>query len=220
MNTNIQHTKDGSFTLFEPTIGETYHSIFGAFQETMHIFINAAFNTCIKSELTILEIGFGTGLNAYLTALETVNSAKLVHYHTVEKFPLPIETVMQLNYSKNFQQKKLQDIFEKIHKAAWEKEIEITENFRICKMQCDFTSFIPKTNYDIIYFDAFSPEKQPEMWTEERFKMIYEVCNRDAVLTTYCAKGIVRRALQNVGFKVERIPGPPGKREILRAIKK
>jgi tRNA U34 5-methylaminomethyl-2-thiouridine-forming methyltransferase MnmC len=163
-----------------------------------------------------LEIGFGTGLNALLTAIETEKMAKTIHYTTLEKFPVPTKTALQLNYSDLTAQNIL---FENIQKAEWGKVVEISKAFSIKKIECDFTDATFNEKFDLVYFDAFSPEKQPEMWTEEQFLKIYNACNAGAILTTYCAKGIVRRTLQAVGFNVERLPGPPGKREILRAIK-
>lgn len=219
MNTELQTTSDGSHTLYVPEIDETYHSTHGAIQESSYIFINAGLKQCKKQCVNILEVGFGTGLNAFLTAIEAEKSGQEIHYFTLEKYPVPIEKANQLNYSHQIPDKNSKDLFENIHYAQWEKEVEISNYFKLKKNQCDFTTYQPDTTFDVIYFDAFSPEKQPEMWTEEQFLKIYNVCNESAILTTYCAKGSVRRAMQAVGFKVERLAGPPGKREILRGIR-
>lgn len=219
VKTELQITSDGSHTLYVPEIDETYHSTHGAIQESSHIFIQEGLQQCRKQSLNILEIGFGSGLNAFLTAIEAEKSGQKIRYFTLEKYPVPFEKVLQLNYSQQIAYKDSNALFKKIHSAEWETVVDITNNFTLKKLQCDFTTYQPDTTFDMIYFDAFSPEKQPEMWTEEQFQKIYNACNEGAVLTTYCAKGSVRRALQAVGFKTERLPGPPGKREILRAVR-
>ena len=218
MQTELKITEDGSHTLFVPGIDECYHSTHGAIQESKHIFIEAGLKLCQKNEIRILEIGFGTGLNAFLTLLEAERSEKEIYYTTLELYPVEIEKALQLNYPEQLAPEKRQ-AFEKMHTAEWNVEISITPFFKLKKLEADFTGSILKDNYDVIYFDAFSPEKQPEMWSRELFEKIYSHCNQGAVLTTYCAKGIVRRAMQTAGFLVERLPGPPGKREILRGRK-
>lgn len=218
MLTELKLTEDGSHTLFVPEIDECYHSTHGAIQESRHIFIEAGLKQCSKSEIRILEIGFGTGLNAFLTFLEAEKSEKQIHYTTLEFFPVAVETALLLNYPKELAPDKSQ-FFEKLHSAEWNVEIPVTPYFRLNKIETDFTGFVFKDNFDVVYFDAFSPEKQPEMWSEALFEKIYAHCNSGAILTTYCAKGIVRRAILEAGFVVERLPGPPGKREILRGLK-
>jgi len=218
MQTKLKLTEDGSHTLFVPEIDECYHSTHGAIQESRHIFIKAGLKQCLKKEIRILEIGFGTGLNAFLTLLEAEGSEKQIHYTTLEFYPVAVETALLLNYPEELAPDKRQ-IFEKIHSADWNVEIPVTPYFVLNKIETDFTGFVFKDKYDVVYFDAFSPEKQPEMWSETLFEKIYAHCNVGAVLTTYCAKGIVRRAMQTAGFQVERLPGPPGKREILRGVK-
>ncbi len=219
METELLLTEDGSYTLYVSEIDESYHSTHGAIQESTHIFINAGLNQCKKQTINILEVGFGTGLNTLLCALDAQESKKQIHYSSLEKFPVSIEKAFQLNYSRQIGNDAASQLFSKIHRTEWEKEQPISENFTLKKIKCDFTTFRWDKTYDVVFFDAFSPEKQPEMWTTEQFQKIYNACNEGAILTTYCAKGIVRRALQSAGFTVERLPGPPGKREILRAIK-
>jgi len=219
VKTELKATSDGSHTLYVPEIDETYHSTHGAIQESTHIFINAGLKQCNKQSLNVLEIGFGTGLNAFLTAIEAEKLRIHINYFTIEKFPVPLETAFQLNYSEQHNYANSASLFSEIHQAEWEKEVTVSEYFTLKKTQCDFTNYQPDTTFDVVYFDAFSPEKQPEMWKEEQFMKIYKACNQGAILTTYCAKGSVRRALQAVGFKVERLAGPPGKREILRGIR-
>jgi tRNA U34 5-methylaminomethyl-2-thiouridine-forming methyltransferase MnmC len=211
-------TSDGSHTLFVKEIDESYHSTHGAIQESQHIFIESGLKQCKKPEISVLEIGFGTGLNAFLALLEAENKEKTIDYITLERYPIEIETAFKLNYPKQIDIKK-QALFEALHKAKWNDKTTITRNFTLTKVLTDFTQYSFCSNFDVVFFDAFSPEKQPEMWTQELFTNIFNRCNPNAVLTTYCAKGIVRRNLQNAGFVVERLPGPPGKREILRAKK-
>ncbi len=214
-NPEIKITEDGSHTLFVPEIDECYHSTKGAVQESRHIFIEAGLKQCQKDEINILEIGFGTGLNTLLTALE---SDIVVSYTTVELYPILPEQALKLNYSELLENESSK-LFEKIHTCELNKAVKITDNFTLTKLHADFTKLELKDKFDVIYFDAFSPEKQPEMWSEEMFQKLYDSASENAVLTTYCAKGAVRRAMKSAGFSVERLPGPPGKREILRARK-
>jgi len=219
MNSELLITSDGSHTLFVPEIDECYHSTHGAIQESSHIFIEAALKQTEKSVINVLEVGFGTGLNAFLALVEVEGSGKSIHYTTLEKYPVAAEKAFLLNYPAMVDVK-YKDVFEKMHSSAWNEKVEIAPFFEIEKIKCDFIEFQHKSTYDIVFFDAFSPEKQPEMWTQNQFEKIYAHCNPGAILTTYCAKGNVRRALQDAGFIVERLAGPPGKREILRAVKK
>lgn len=218
MNIEIKTTSDGSHTLYVPEIDESYHSTHGAIQESRHIFIEAGLKHCQKAEINVLEIGFGTGLNALLALEEAGRSQKHIHYTTIEKYPIEYKTAVQLNYPEQLSHV-YRTFFNKIHSCQWNEIVQISTNFTLRKIETDFTDFEPDSFFDAIFFDAFSPEKQPEMWSQYQFEKIFRHCNQGAVLTTYCAKGNVRRALQNAGFTVERLPGPPGKREILRATK-
>lgn len=217
----IKITADGSHTLFVPEMDEHYHSINGAIQESTHIFINTGLHHCVKDEMRIFEVGFGTGLNAFLTLLDSCISGKTIHYITIEAYPLPESIIKNLNYiQKHTEQEQI--YFYKLHDAEWNEEIKITDHFHLTKIKADFRFFdIPSLVdlVDIIYFDAFAPEKQPEMWTQDIFNNLYKITSPDGILVTYCAKGIVRRMMQQAGYKVERLPGPPGKREMLRAKK-
>ncbi len=218
MNSELKLTDDGSHTLFVPEIDECYHSSHGAVQESRHIFIEAGLKQCQKDEICVLEVGFGTGLNGFLALLEAERSGKKIHYIALEKYPVDVEKAILLNYPKLIDSEK-QDIFNLLHTSTWNEPIEITPYFTLHKIETDFTQYFHSQPYDVVFFDAFSPEKQTEMWSVEQFGKVYESCNFGAVLTTYCAKGMVRRAMQDAGFKVERLPGPPGKREILRGVK-
>lgn len=214
----IEQTEDGSATLFVPELNEHYHSVKGARTESQHIFINMGLKAVTVPQPHILEIGFGTGLNALLTLEAAAEEQRPVHYTGIELYPLAWEEVDALKYSDN-------PLFKTLHTVPWEEDAAITPYFTLKKVQADVNqlklsplNFQPP--FDVIYFDAFAPEKQPEMWDEQLFRSLYASMNTGGVLTTYCAKGIIRRLLQAVGFKVERLPGPPGgKREILRATK-
>ena len=213
-------TEDGSDTLFVKELGEHYHSTFGAVQESMHVFIEAGLRTCKKDALNLFEIGFGTGLNTYLTVLETLQTKQTILYITIEKYPLPPEIWTTLNYPIVVPDGN-PGLFKKIHEASWDKEVEITENFTLLKLSSDLEkidySVLP--NFDLIYFDAFSPDKQPELWQTSIFQSLADHCATMAKIVTYCAKGVVRRSIKEAGFTPERIPGPPGKREMLRGTK-
>jgi tRNA U34 5-methylaminomethyl-2-thiouridine-forming methyltransferase MnmC len=212
-------TEDGSTTLYNEIIGEHYHSTHGAIQESQHIFIKDGLNECKKDEIHILEMGFGTGLNAFLTMLEAEKTGKRIHYYTVELYPISEEQAKTLNFAQILSPEKNED-FLKLHTSKWGEISKISTNFEMLKIQGDFNSLdFNELRFDVVYYDAFSPEKQPELWSLEIFEKIFSHCNKEAILTTYCAKGYVRRNLQAAGFTVHRLPGPPGKREKLSAVK-
>lgn len=217
----LKITSDGSHTLYIPELDETYHSTHGAIQEAIHVFINAGMGYFKnKKELSILEIGFGTGLNTFLTVLETSKTLKNVNYTAIEAYPLKEEIVNQLNYTKELNNNVDEcDIFHKIHTVNWEKKHNITNNFSLTKSKLDLTTQIVTGKYDLIYFDAFGPRAQPEMWSLPIFKNLYNSLIEGGIITTYCAKGSVKRTLKEVGFEIENLPGPPGKREMTRAVK-
>ena len=218
MNSELILTSDGSHSLFVPEIDECYHSTHGAVQESLHIFIDAGLRQCHISEINILEIGFGTGLNAFLTLLEAERSEKQIKYTSLELFPVENHIALKLNYPDILAPEK-RLTFEQMHTCTWNEEIQLSPFFGLNKIKTDFTEFVFKNNFDVVFFDAFSPEKQPEMWSDKQFEKIYSHCNPGAILTTYCAKGVVRRTMKSAGFEVERIQGPPGKREMLRGVK-
>lgn len=215
----LQLTADGSHTLFIPEMDEHYHSVNGAVQESRHVFVDAGLRHVEGREITVLEIGFGTGLNAFLTLLEAKASRKVVHYHSVELYPLGREEVHALNYGEVVCPAG-QDLFEALHEAQWEIPVWITDSFELHKIKGDANRSDLPDGIDLVYFDAFAPDKQPEMWNREIFGRLYARMRPGGILTTYCAKGAVRRMMKEAGYAVERIPGPPGKREMLRAIKK
>ena len=223
MRTQLITTEDGSHSLFVPHLNEHYHSTHGAIQESLHVYIDAGFRACSNKQINVLEIGFGTGLNAFLTLLEAAKNNISVNYTSLERFPLDIDIVKQLNYPQQLDEVSKANLFNELHKAVWNETVEIIPEFTLHKIETDFSNPDNLTTYshfDVIYFDAFAPEKQPEMWTQQIFDKLFSLCNINAVITTYCAKGSVRRMLEAAGFTVERLPGPPGKREILRGRKK
>ena len=215
----LEQTADGSFTLYVPELDEHYHSVKGALTESQHIFIDMGLKHSQATNPYILEIGLGTGLNCFLTYLTSKETGQAIHYTGIERFPLSEEVIDQLDYA-TLIGKGEKEIYQAIHQAAWNKEVLLSPHFSLHKIEGDFTQYSFLGKYDLIYFDAFAPEKQPEMWEQPLFDMLYELLNPGGILTTYCAKGVVRRMLQAAGFTVERLAGPPGgKREILRATK-
>lgn len=215
----IEQTADGSQTLFVPELNEHYHSVKGALTESEHIFIQMGLKHSSVEAPHVLEIGFGTGLNAFLTLLTADTDQRNIHYTTLERYPVTPALIEQLTYPELICPERKDD-FQALHQAAWNTDVQLTPYFTLHKVETDFTSYTFPATYDVIYFDAFAPEKQPEMWTQFLFDTLCQQLNPQGILTTYCAKGAVRRMLQAAGFTVERLPGPPGgKREILRATK-
>ncbi len=220
MQPQIRETADGSSTLFAPALNQHYHSTHGAVQESLHVFIEAGLHHFKTTEIAILEIGFGSGLNAFLTLLETQKAAQKVTYTAVEKFPISNELAVGLNYADRFAENPdAQKLFAALHSAAWEVAVKITPNFTLVKQQKDFLEITDQAAFDVIYFDAFSPEAQPELWTEAFLTQMHNALKPGCILVTYCAKGQVKRNLKAAGFMVETLPGPPGKREMTRAVK-
>ena len=215
----LEQTADGSYTLYVPELDEHYHSVKGALTESQHIFIDMGLKHSSVPSPRILEIGLGTGLNCLLTFIDSEETGREIHYKGIERYPLQEEDIRTLDYP-TLIGKGHDNAYFAIHRAAWEKDVPLSSSFTLHKIEGDFTQYTFKGKYDIIYFDAFAPEKQPEMWEQSLFDSLYHVLNDGGILTTYCAKGIVRRMLQASGVMVERLPGPPGgKREILRATK-
>ena len=212
----LKLSDDGSHTLYVPELDEHYHSVFGARTESIHVFIDAGLNQTTKQNIKILEIGFGTGLNALLTVLNKAD--KSIEYHSLETYPLNDELENNLIFSPD-QTKEETAIFEKIHRAPWNETVEIIPDFKLFKIEADLLTFNFNTRYDLVFFDAFGPDVQPELWTEDVFKKIFNAMNPMVIITTYSAKGAVRRAMQSAGFEMERLPGPPKKREMLRGTK-
>ena len=225
MKRKIIITSDGSTTIHLPEWDEQYHSKHGAIQEAIPVFIESGFYFFLEKNkienASILEIGFGTGLNAFLTSLEAVEKKLVIDYFGVEAYPVEIEEIKQLNYVDEVETpiSNKKALFNKIHSIEWEKKTKINSNFSLTKQQLFFKEINEVDKFDIVYFDAFGARVQPELWTEEIFEKMYKALKKNGVLVTYSSKGSVRRAMQTVGFEVEKIPGPPGKREMLRAVK-
>jgi len=218
-SSNIVLSKDGSHTLFSSRFGEHYHSSFGAIQESMHIFIEAGLKsvTFQNSRLNVFEVGFGTGLNALLTFRHALLNDFSVNYYAVEAYPVVNEVVTGLNYPVLLEVD--QEVFASMHHSSG-KLTAITPFFNLALMPVRLQDVQLESDYfDIVYFDAFSPDTQPEMWSVSCFEKIYKAMKRGGVLTTYSCKGSVKRALKSAGFDIEKLPGPPGKREFLRARK-
>lgn len=206
-------TKDGSNSIFIPELDEHYHSVHGAIQEALHVFIGMGLDQCLIEPIRILEVGFGTGLNCLLTCL----TEREIFYHGVEAFPIQREILNKLNYAELTGDNK--GLFKSIHVASWQSVERITPNFRLLKDQALIQEIEITEQYDLIYFDAFGPRAQKELWNPKLYGKLYSALAVNGIFVTYCAKGQVRRDLQSVGFKMERLPGPPGKREMLRGRK-
>jgi tRNA U34 5-methylaminomethyl-2-thiouridine-forming methyltransferase MnmC len=226
----IRVTGDGSHTLFVPSLNEHYHSTFGAVTESDHIFIKAGLASLPAGMemVSILEIGFGTGLNAFLACLYAQQNHLMLYYTALEKYPLPDGMEKSLNFSIEMTSRFeahaesrsliINDLFFSLHQICWKKWHEITPFFRLLKIEEDLLAFQPAAeNFDLVFFDAFGPDVQPEMWTEEVFRKIAVGMRPGGILVTYSTKGVVKRNLKAAGFSIEKLPGPPGKREILRA---
>jgi tRNA U34 5-methylaminomethyl-2-thiouridine-forming methyltransferase MnmC len=212
-------TGDGSHTLYIPELNEHYHSTYGALTESLHVFIRSGLEYFAgRGEISVFEAGFGTGLNALLTALKAARTGMKVWYYALEKYPVSPGMVKQLNYPLLLRETEpgAEGMFSAIHEAGWEIMTEIHPDFHIKKMQGDLCGFIPDVIYDLVYFDAFAPDKQPEMWTGEIMHRLVSAIKPGGILTTYCVKGSVKRILTECGLTIEKLPGPPGKREILR----
>lgn len=224
MKREIIQTSDGSSTIYIKDLDEHYHSKHGAIQEAYHVFLKSGFFPFLKNnkieELSILEIGFGTGLNAFITFIEAENLKVKVKYDGVEAYPVSMEEVKLLNYVEALKVLDKQSIFMKMHESEWENYQFISENFQLKKRKQFFDEIENINTFNLIYFDAFGARVQPELWEVSIFQKMYNALKKNGMLVTYAAKGSVRRAMQEVGFEVERLPGPPGKREMLRAVKK
>lgn len=218
----IFETQDGSHSVLSHQFGVSYHSKYGAVQETRHVFVEAGLfqQALTKSDLHILDIGFGTGLNAYLTLLEAQKRNLSIRYDAIEKFPIPEEQVKQLNYPDQIQaSEEEKNWFESLHQSSWGDWHTITPGFELRKHKLDIQAVDFEDQFDLIYYDAFAPTAQPELWEEPVMERMQRAMVPGGVLVTYCAKGAFKRALKGLGFEVETLQGPPGKREMTRAIR-
>jgi tRNA U34 5-methylaminomethyl-2-thiouridine-forming methyltransferase MnmC len=211
-------TSDGSHTIYVPELKEHYHSIHGAVQESSLVYIRNGLEFCSSNPLNIFEVGFGTGLNALLTAISDSSKERIIHYTSIEKYPLPLSVIKTLNHW-SFAGKEGKMISDKMHNSRWGFFEKITETFYLKKIEGDLISDEIEGKFDLIFFDAFGPDKQPDIWTSPVFNKISEMTVKGGIFVTYSAKGEVKRLLRSNGFKVTMLPGPPGKREMIRAIK-
>lgn len=221
MKREIIKTADGSATIYLPDWNEHYHSKHGAVQEALHVFIKTGLHHYLEkhapTEISLLEIGFGTGLNALLSFFEAEKNAVKINYTGVEAYPVSTTELELLDYAKLMVQENASANFQKLHETPWEERAEISVFFSLQKEKKFFREISAEKEFDLIYFDAFGPRVQPDLWSEEVFANMHRALRTNGILVTYSAKGSVRRAMQAAGFAVERLPGPPGKREMLRA---
>lgn len=222
MERKIVTTSDGSHSLYVPALDEHYHSTHGSIQEALHVFIAMGLKEAGKerSSLDVLEIGFGTGLNALLTVRALEELSLQIQYTGLEAYPVAEDVVLALNYCDVLGEPHWNEAFTKMHALPWEESLEVTPDFFLKKCEAKLEDFAPEQTFDLIYFDAFGPRAQPELWEPQWLQKIFELTAVGGVFVTYCAKGQVRRDLQAAGYEVERLPGPPGKREMLRGIKR
>ena len=223
-NLKIITTSDGSHSLINTELNETYHSVHGAIQESIHVFIKSGLEYFEKgnhlAEIRILEVGFGTGLNALLTLQQSLTSATKIYFESLEAFPIAEQTGIQLNYPKILNFPEAEKYFMQLHHSPWNEEIIITDHFTLLKCHVKIQDIeLGSEKFDIIYFDAFAPSKQPEMWELSILKKIERSMKSSAVFVTYCAKGQLKRDLKSLGLTVDTLAGPPGKKEMVRAVK-
>ncbi|WP_336690776.1 MULTISPECIES: tRNA (5-methylaminomethyl-2-thiouridine)(34)-methyltransferase MnmD [unclassified Chryseobacterium] len=223
MKREIKTTNDGSKTLFIIDLNENYHSHHGALQEAEHVFIKNGLNLINDYEINILELGFGTGLNVLVTINEYLKTDKnhIINYFTLEKYPISESEINDLAYFELFDNPEFKNIYQKIHLAEWEKSEEIISGFNLKKIECDFFDLknidLPAIN--LVYYDCFGARVQPDLWEKPLFEMVSDKMAVNGLLTTYSSKGSVRRILQELNFNVEKKQGPPGKREMINAVK-
>lgn len=219
MKRNIIQTRDGSTTIHIEDWDECYHSRFGAIQEALHVFIKNGLSLFEKDSVSVLEIGFGTGLNAFVTFLESQKGNQIIDYTGVEAYPVTAEEASLMNYVAELNAENERSVFEKLHECNWEEKIDFSSNFSLTKRKQFFSDITDIEKFDLIYFDAFGFDVQPELWSPEIFQKMYNALKPDGILVTYAARSIIKRNMIEAGFTVEKLPGAPGKREMFRARK-
>jgi tRNA U34 5-methylaminomethyl-2-thiouridine-forming methyltransferase MnmC len=215
----IIQTLDGSTTIQIKDWEECYHSKHGAIQEAQHVFIKNGLALFESKTISILEIGFGTGLNAFITYLESLKFNQSINYVGVEAYPVAAEELAAMNYTKELKAPDKENIFEQIHSSVWDQQEKLSDHFSLTKRKQFFQNIEDVNRFDLIYFDAFGYRVQPELWSTAIFKKMYDALKNNGVLVTYAARGVVKRSMIEVGFTVEKLAGPPGKREMFRARK-
>ena len=219
MKREIIITSDGSTSIHLPEWEESYHSRHGAIQEAQHVFINNGLSLCKGQSVSVLEIGFGTGLNAFITFLESKKNKQKIDFVGVEGFPISPEEVLQMNYVDQLKANQFESEFKIMHTSDWEENVTISDTFRLTKRKQLFNDINDKDQFDIIYFDAFGYRVQPELWSVEIFTKMFNALKEGGILVTYACRGPIKNAMKEAGFKIEKLAGPPGKREMLRGWK-
>ena len=214
-------TQDGSHSVIAHRFGVSYHSKYGAVLESMHVFIGAGLLRLMQpgGHLSVLEVGFGTGLNAFMTYLEGEKSQTAITYEAIEAFPLEPEFAFELNFPEILHATGQKQVFYDMHRLTWGESFPLGPRFKFKKIQERFEQYRPESTFDVVFFDAFAPAAQPELWQTDVLAIFYRALRTGGILVTYCAKGEVKRRLRAIGFEVETLPGPPGKREMVRAVK-
>lgn len=216
MNRELITTRDGSHSLWVHDMGETFHSKHGAVQESRHVYIKNGIQLVQQPTIRVLEFGFGTGLNALLTADFACTNNKWVSYETIEAYPLTEDEYSLLNYDQFVQTTcSIQDL----HKVSFNTPHQLTKNFELLKHHSKFETFLSTSKFNIIYFDVFGFDFQTELWDTELLKKAYDLLVPNGIFVTYACKGIVNKRLKTLGFKVQKVAGPPGKREMTIAVK-
>lgn len=219
MKREIITTDDGSVTIYLPEMQETYHSKFGAIQEANHVFIQNGLHLKQGQPIAILEIGFGTGLNAFITFLESESTNQVIDYTGVEAYPVAPEHSAMLNYVTQMNASQHLDTFNLMHSSPWNAAIYLNDNFTLTKRRQFFEDVDDVDKYDLIYFDAFGYPSQSHLWSEAIFSKMYAALKQGGILVTYACRSIIKNNMKAVGFTTTKLPGPPGKREMLRAVK-
>lgn len=219
MKREIIITSDGSTSIHLPEWEESYHSKHGAIQEAQHVFIKNGLSLCKGQSVSVLEIGFGTGLNAFITFLESKKNKQKIDYVGVEGFPISPEEVLQMNYVDQLKANQFESEFKIMHTSDWEENVTISDTFRLTKRKQLFNDINDKNQFGIIYFDAFGYRVQPELWSVEIFTKMFNALKEGGILVTYACRGPIKNAMKEAGFKIEKLAGPPGKREMLRGWK-
>ena len=219
MKREIIKTLDGSTTIHLPEWNESYHSKHGAIQEAKHVFIKNGLSLFENEPVSILEIGFGTGLNAFITFLEAMQSEQKIEYVGIEAYPVDTDEVLAMNYVKELEADQFSNVFQQMHEHDWNQKFELSSDFTLTKRKQFFNEIEDQNDFDLIYFDAFGYRVQPELWSTEIFQKMYNSLKPNGILVTYAARGVVKRSMISVGFEVEKLAGPPGKREMFRARK-
>lgn len=219
MKREIITTKDGSVTIHLPEMQENYHSKFGAIQEANHVFIKNGLSLTQSQPISILEIGFGTGLNAFITYLESLKSGQQIDYTGIEAYPVTPEEVVQLNYPEQLDAANKQAVFNTMHSQEWGQRNVLSTAFTLEKRRQFFHNIEDVNRFDLIYFDAFGYQIQPDLWSVEIFNKMFSALKKNGILVTYACRTVIKKAMMEAGFTTEKIPGPPGKREMLRGYK-